>query len=189
MIREEQDKIWNELSEESRYHYRTEYKYRLEDSKREIEDPEEGGGDLTVLTSQIIADDLEKIFGKHNLRPGLTYEDICKKLSKEFTTVSVSYSSGKLMATKMDAIHKLLMVAKFFNINEDGSDWIPDFDDEDNEFYTLGIDPDDDSIKIIEVNINRTPTEIVYFRTKEIVEEAIQILGEDVIRTALTIKY
>lgn len=67
MNKQEQDRNWAELSEESKYHYQTEYKNRLEDSERDIEDPE-GGGDLTVLTSQYIAKDLEKIFGKHNLQ-------------------------------------------------------------------------------------------------------------------------
>lgn len=67
ITKQEQDNNWNELSEESKYHYKTEYKYRLEDSKREMEDPIEGGWDLTVFTSQQIAKDLEKIFGIHNL--------------------------------------------------------------------------------------------------------------------------
>ena len=178
MTKQEQDKLWAELSEESKCYYRTEYQNRLEDAKRDIEDPE-GGGDLTVLTSQAIADDLEKIFGSHNLKPALTYEDILK------------WANGKDLTKfhkKLEAIGDLMTVAKFLNRNEDGSDWVPDLEDKENaDGWSIRIY--DGKIGIYWVYFYGTIKEIVYFRTEELAQQAVQILGEDVVRTALTTKY
>lgn len=191
MTEQEQNRNWSFLSEESKYYYQTEYKNRLEDSKRKIVDSE-GGGDLTVLTSQYIADDLEKIFGKHNLQPSLTYADVENALFPEnrtgITSIEIPTFSDRHV-NKLVAINMLITTAKFLNKNEDGSDWVPDFDDENNEFYTISIDPYDDSVRIIDVNMQRVRTEIVYFRTKEIAQQTVRIIGEDVVMTALTIEY
>lgn len=189
MTREEQNKNWALLSEESKSHYRAEYKNRLEDSKREIEDPE-GGGDLTVLTSQYIADDLEKIFGKHNLQPTLTYEDVARELygsgineKGHFTTIPCI---GMKWDNKLQAIGRLLVVAKYLNKNVDGSDWMPDWENEDEPKWYLCIKQDNKINPYYMRNINWST---VYFRTKELAEQAAQILGEDVVRTALTTEY
>lgn len=209
MRTEEQDKLWALLSEESKYHYQTEYNNRLEDAKRNPE----GGGDLTVLTSQYIAEDLEKIFGKHNLQ-FLTYEDIANELftkkayccdfngkviyigcisSKHFDKlIEPNNCTSQKQVEKLLAINKLLNVAKFLNKNEDGSDWVPtieDWDDLNSDFFTFGIDPADNEVHVITVNKMRLATEIVYFRTKELAQQAVQILGEDVVITALTTEY
>ena len=208
MTKQEQDKNWALLSEESKYHYQTEYKNRLEDSKREIEDPE-GGGDLTVLTSRYIAEDLEKIFGKHNLQPSLTYQDVTRELFKNgaWQVAGREYPrefvfneganehyflncASEEQGQKLLAINKLLNAAKFLNKNEDGSDWVPDFSDPKQKKWYLIIDYNfNKKGKIrIEWKIN-FQSEIVYFRTDELAHQALRILGEDVVRTALTTKY
>lgn len=190
MTKQEQDKFWDLLSEESKSEYRAEYYNRLEDSKRDPVCPE-GGGDLTVFRSQTIVEELENMFGKHNLQPSLTYEDVVRELFKngawqideeylnsdEIIIPTFGFHcTSKKQVQKLEAINKLLNVAKFLNKNEDGSDWVPDFSDKSNEFYTLGIEP-------------YVPTEIVYFRTEEIAQQTVKIIGEDVVRIALTTKY
>lgn len=193
MTREEQDKLWADLSEESREAMRA--KYSLFSS---IDNPQNRG----------FCQGMANVFGKHNLQPSLTYEDVARELFEgksvyygiangEVQLETNSYNrltdydlcTSERQVLKNQAINQLLNVAKFLNKNEDGSDWKPDFSDENNEFYTLGIDPDDNSVRIIEVNMQRVPTEFVYFRTEELALQAIQILGEDVIRTALTTDY
>lgn len=135
-------------------------------------------------------EEYENIFGKHNLTLPLTYEDVKKSLfGSEAEYVTKEDCCTSMMRTKIEAIIMLLNTAKLLNRNEDGTDWVPDFSDENNEFYTLGIDPDDNSIRIFEVNMQRVPTEIVYFRSVEIAKQVVQILGEDIIKTALTTKY
>ena len=203
MTKQEQDKNWALLSEESKYHYQTEYKNRIKDSKREIEDPE-GGGDLTVLTSQYIADDLEKIFGKHNLQSSLTYEDVIKELFKNgaWQVAGREYPrefvfnegandhyflncASQKQSEKLVAINNLLNVAKFLNKNEDGSDWVPDWEDIYEQKYYPLIDNDGLQSAVTE-EMNHS---IVYFRTVELFDKAVKILGEDAIRTALMTGY
>lgn len=197
MTKQEQNKNWSLLSEESKYHYQTEYKNRLEDSEREIEDPE-GGGDLTVLTSQNIAKDLENLFGKHNLQSKLTYEDVVKELFKNGAWQPYDYKNGfcseedaeptyclnctsAKQAQKLLAINKLLNVAKFLNKNEDGTDWAPDWENEKQEKYSYDINCRG-KINIINVYVNNT---FVHFATPMLAKQAIEILGEEVIRTVL----
>lgn len=134
-----------------------------------------------------IQDRYISLFGKEQLQPQLTYDDVVKelfhKLREGVVRVEIPTFSEK-EAEKLIAIGKLLATAKFLN-----KDWKPDWSDENNEFYTLGIDPDDDSVRVIEVNIHRVPTEIVYFRTEELAKQAVAILGEDTVRMALTTEY
>ena len=150
------------------------------------------------------------LFGKENLQPKpLSYEDVVRELFKNGAwqfgdgymneeygyfdesaneTYNLNMTSRK-QAEKLLAINKLLNVAAYLNKKEDGTRWKPDFSDVNNEFYTLGIDPDDDSVRVIEVNMQRVPTEVVYFRTEELAKQAIQILGKDTVRLALTSDY
>lgn len=185
MTREEQDKNWAELSEESKYHYQIEYKNRLEDSKREIEDPE-GGFDLTVTTSQNIADDLEKVFGKHNLSPSLTYEDVERELFATRIEIDYRFATISYMGIKWDnkiqAIGKLLVVAKYLNRNEDGSDWVPNWEDMNEGIWYLCIYKN--KVEAHHTHTSLLNWSIVYFRTEELAKQAILILGEDVVRTA-----
>lgn len=167
MNKEQQDKLWNELSKEYKDYIRERY-LKLRD---------------TVATADCM---LIELFGSHNLNPKpLTYEDINAKLYEHKSNIIQFMNTTSIKhEKKINAINKLLEVAKYLN-----GDWKPDWNNEDNEFYTLGIDPDYNSVKVIEVNMQRVPTELVYFRTKELAEQAIQILGEETIRLALSCDY
>ena len=148
----------------------------------------------------LMCDKLEKIFNHENLQPlPLTYEDVARELFKDKRTVYIT-SEGKItdclqdytfpnpnnctskkQAEKLLAINRLLSVAKFLN-----KDWKPDWRDLNNEFYTLGIDPDTDEVRAISVNMQRVPTEVVYFWTENLAKQTVQILGPNVIRLALS---
>lgn len=161
MNKEQQDKIWNELSEESKEKVLARY------------------NEAKYYNDTKDIDCYEDLFGEHNLNlKPLTYYDIEKEVC------DIKGANYQKWVNKESAINKLLVVAKYLN-----EDWKPDWSDEGNEFYTLGIDPDDNSIKVIQVNTWRVSTEIVYFRTEELAKQAIQILGEETIRLALTTDY
>lgn len=84
--RELQDKLWQGLSEETQAEYREKYKFHLDDSKRDPKDNFGGGYDLTVLRSETIVEELETMFGRHNLNPKpkiRTWEDVKKYRPEE----------------------------------------------------------------------------------------------------------
>lgn len=179
MTEQEQDKFWAELSQGSRDRIKKEYR-------------------LASLNSveNITAQTYRNLFGEHNLEPTLTYEDISRELfgynnKEQYGTFYCPVFSEE-HCDKISAINALICVAKSLNKNEDGSDWeltIENWENADDDFYTLGIDPTDNEIHVIAVNKLRFATEIVYFRTEEIAQQAIRILGEECIRTALTTNY
>lgn len=138
-----------------------------------------------------------QLFGKENLQPQpLTYEDVARELFKDsaleadfykseyaFDTYPLNCTSQK-QAEKLLAINKLLNVAKFLN-----KDWKPDFEDKDeiNKVWSLGID--EGIIRAYYVDKYGAIAEIVFFRTKALTEQAVQILGEDTVRLALDSNY
>lgn len=189
MNKQEQDKLWNDLSREKQLIIKQLYKGYSQ-------------GDLSAEKC------FETIFGEHNLKPSLTYEDVAIALYEEKTgyvfdehDLIKEFNFGncglplplncttKRQAEKICAINKLLNVAKFLNKNEDGSDWVPDWKDceyypSESKWYFLICDG--------EILIKRDDiscSALVYFRTRELAGQAIQILGEDVIRTALITEY
>lgn len=85
MERNEQDKLWSQLSEETKLEYIEKYKFHLAESKREMK-CKDGGYDLTVLRSNTIVDELINMFGFHNLNPlppePKTWEDVEKTYPK-----------------------------------------------------------------------------------------------------------
>lgn len=176
--REEQDKLWDELSQESRDRIKKEY-------------------GLAILNSveNITAKTYEDLFGKHNLQVLITYKDVASYLfgcdnEKQYGSFCCPvFSEGH--CDKLSAINALLCVAKFLNKNEDGSDWVPDFSDENQPKWHLYIDYIRNEKGRIMTSWRKRffRSEIVYFRTEELAELAIQILGEDCILTALTTKY
>lgn len=138
---------------------------------------------------------------KHNLQPSLTYEDVVRELRKAmigFVDKRQEYFTSIKQSKKEYAIHKLLNVAKYLNKNEDGSDWVPDWKNNEEEKWSIRIIWDKNNKPVIKVGfyfgtadgtIGHCNNTFVYFRTKKLAEQAIQILGETVIRTALTTEY
>lgn len=178
MISQEQDKRWADLSENSKKFILERYDW-LKNQRSIAVDIH------SHREYQLGINEWEEMYGSHNLnQKPLTYEDVDMTVFQgKPELLSIPYK-GEIWRRKIKAISNLLVVAKSLN-----EGWKPDWKDEDNKFYTLGIDPYDNSIKIIEVNTCGMSTEVVYFRTKEIAQQAIQILGEDVVRMALTMEY
>lgn len=177
MTKQEQDKLWAELSEESKERIRCNYntlQIGLSSGLLEDENFAEQVGRIK---------ELECMFGEHNLKPALTYEDVAKELGtgdfKEFNN-------------KLEAIGKLMVVAKFLNKNEDGSDWVLNWKkitEYEDEIAGIGMDRIYNEVRVFPVNPDRISTEPVYFRTEELAQQAVQILGKDVVMAALTTKY
>ena len=171
MARYEQNIRWGDLSKEEQKSARRIYKHltRLLDTAKSN----------TQTEHNIMAFALEHTFGSHNLKPKLTYEDVVKELGT---------GTFKEFNKKLEAIGKLMAVAKYLNKNKDGSDWVPDWEkvhDDKERIYGIGIDPSDNNeVRVFRVNPERLTTEVVYFRTEALAKQAIEILGEDVIRTA-----
>ena len=67
MTREEQNKLWNDLPEEQKKEYREEFQQESELEYRT-------GYSYGVICT------LEELFGQHNLKPALTYEDVAREL-------------------------------------------------------------------------------------------------------------
>lgn len=129
--------------------------------------------------------ELENIFGKANLQPKpLTYEEVARELfgtgiNDKSHCAAVPFM-GMRWSNKIQAIGRLLVVARFLN-----KDWKPDWENGEEDKFYIGIDNSENK-KLIIKKAWYGQYEIVYFRTVELAEQAIQILEEDIIRLALT---
>lgn len=131
----------------------------------------------------------------------LTYEDVAKKLFyNNINTYCISdigsvlsYKCGstyiypnncvsKKQAEKLLAINKLMNVAKYLN---DG--WQPNWINEEEGKYYIQIDNICNDLHIDCTGLFNDS--IVYFKTEELAEQAIEILGEETIRLALSTDY
>lgn len=87
--------------------------------------------------------------------------------------------TSKEQAKKLLAINQLMNVAKYLN---DG--WKPDWNNYEEKKYTLCFDNSNPEIFIdVDYSIIRS---IVYFKTGELAQKAIDILGEETIKLALS---
>lgn len=127
----------------------------------------------------------------------LTYDDIAKELfeSKEtfwmghndvsstgggagFAYADVDNCTSEKQVEKLIAINKLMNVAKYLNGN-----WKPNFEENTPKYYI----ENNQHLKLIKIDYTcRNIYSIVYFKTEELAEQAIEILGEDTIRLALS---
>ncbi len=131
----------------------------------------------------------------------LTYEDVAKELFK-FGTSYYTVSTGKIIKTinncyyadpntaasekqleKLLAINKLMNVAKYLN-----GDWKPDWNNPcENKYYIYMVRG---CVKIdrlcISPNSSISNHATVYFKSKELAQQAIDILGKDTICLALS---
>lgn len=119
----------------------------------------------------------------------LTYDDIAKELfegeNRYITTFTclkgwkdVICTSPK-QAEKLIAINKLLNVAKYLN-----GEWCPNWQDADERKYFIYICPRDCYIGVKSATVHMS--DIVYFKSEELAKHAIEILGEETIKTALS---
>lgn len=110
------------------------------------------------------------------IKKELTYNDVIKKL-KFNTNVNTKCTSGK-QGEKLFAINNLMNVAKYLN---DG--WYPDWEEHNNEFKWY--------INLYHSTIDIRYTthyngSFVYFKSEELAQQAIEILGEETIKLALS---
>lgn len=124
----------------------------------------------------------------------ITYEDIVKELFKNKTAYYISSDNVKMFCTdcysfndvnnlysikqgeKLIALTKLINVAKYLN-----GDWKPDFEKSKCAYF---IEEHYDNIKIVNYCCLNSGTPC--FKSEELAKQAIDILGEEIIRIALS---
>lgn len=131
------------------------------------------------------------------IKKKLTYEDVARalfedkeicyinavgyvtkgKVEKEYV-LDPNICTSKKQAEKLIAINKLMNVAKYLN-----GDWCPNWN-EGNPKYFIGIKHTENIITI--GCSNYYSYGIIYFESKELAQQAIEILGEETIRLALS---
>lgn len=123
------------------------------------------------------------------IKKAMTYDDVARELFKDknryITTFSclkggkdVTCTSSK-QAEKLIAINKLMNVAKYLN-----GDWKPNWEEADEKKYFIYICPRDCYTSVKSATIHMS--DIVYFKSEELAKQAIKILGEETIKTALS---
>lgn len=166
MNKEEQDKLWNELSKETKEACREKYKFHLSDSQK-------------CLRSEIIVKELELMFGSHNIKT-LTYDDVIEKMADDKVIINGDTYHSLKQFEKESAIHKLLNVAKYLN-----GDWQPDWNNTTELKYFIGLSND----KLSTSFVYSYRSMDVYFRSAKLAKQAIEILGEYTIKLALSTDY
>lgn len=121
---------------------------------------------------------INEIKERLNKNEKLNYTQIEAKVGVKFFNTSLIITSEK-HSKKLEAINKLMNVAKYLN-----GDWKHDmhFDVYADWKYTFEIV---NHSKLVIAN-HLYIKSIVYFKTEELARQALEILGEDVIRTALS---
>lgn len=119
----------------------------------------------------------------------LTYGDVAEELFKDRLKYchifkvkeewAIHECTSQRQAEKLLSINKLLNVAKYLN-----GEWLPNWKEADEKKYFIYICPRDcyTSVKSATVHMS----DIVYFKSEELARQAIEILGEETIKTALS---
>ena len=116
---------------------------------------------------------------KFKKKKSLDYFEILNSYDIETTSLLTPYANNKYLK-KLNAINKLMLVAKYLN---DG--WIPDFENADISKYYLYVYEN----KVIISSTYVTSIAIVYFKSKELAQQAIDILGEELIKIIFEDEY
>lgn len=112
----------------------------------------------------------------------LTYEDVARELFSDNNAYYANYKcASEKQAEKLLAINRLMNVAKYIN---DG--WQPDWHNCNESKYYIEILHNDE---ICVTFLAALKGGDIYFKSKELAEKAIEILGEDTIRLALCTDY
>ena len=110
------------------------------------------------------------------------YLDLSGKI--RFGTITTSFKdlnncTSRKQAEKLLAINQLMNVAKYLNGN-----WKPSWENDNERKYLIVLDKDNNKIGIDwNTFVNKG---IVHFKTKELAQKAIEILGEEIIKLALS---
>lgn len=131
------------------------------------------------------------------IKKNMTYEDVSKELFENkwsyyvmgngcigncflrTSFINNNNCTSREQTEKLIAINKLLNVAKYLN-----GEWLPNWKEADEKKYFIYICPRDcyTSVKSATVHMS----DIVYFKSEELARQAIEILGEETIKTALS---
>lgn len=122
----------------------------------------------------------EKLF----LNKGIFFIDISGNIDYYKCNLLSNYKypnncTSEKQAKKLIAINKLMNVAKYLN-----SDWKPDWCNVDEEKYFIYHCKRDSYISVKSATIHIS--DIVYFKSEDLARQAIEILGEDTIKLALS---
>jgi uncharacterized protein YpuA (DUF1002 family) len=120
---------------------------------------------------------VNKIKEELNKPKKITFKNVQDFVYSNYTNVSLTATSTK-QAHKLEAINKLMNTAKYLN-----GDWKNDggFEIKDDWRYTYNIGREG---LFIDHNLNIKS--FVYFKTKELAQQALEILGEETIKLALS---
>lgn len=110
----------------------------------------------------------------------VTLMDIVNKYDNEFGIPVKVLATSNAHMCKIIAINSLMIVAKYLNYG-----WIPDFRyGKSNYFLSI------DSEGTLQINSSHYYNDsLEYFKSEELAQQAIDILGEDTIRVALSVNY
>lgn len=128
----------------------------------------------------------------------LTYKDIAKELflnndayyidnigeikKAESYPFNINNCTSKKQAEKLLAINKLMNVAKYLN---DG--WQPDWNDKEEGKHYISLEHVNNSLSIDCTGLFQENN--IYFKSEELAQQAIEILGEETIKLALCTDY
>ena len=139
--------------------------------------------ELKETTAKTYYDIAEELFGEEKESWCIIGDSIPCVLTSALFDIpdkAVRCTSHK-QTQKVIAINCLLNVAKYLN-----GEWKTDWDDASEPKFSFFIDPTNDLAIVTEYDKLH---HIVYFRTKKLAKRAIDILGEDTIRLALSTDY
>lgn len=147
------------------------YKTIMETKELKIQVPE--GYEIDKENSTFECVKFKKI--KNTIR----YEDIEHKLANAWDSRSViSVASSDKQASKVIAINKLLNVAKYLN-----GEWKPNWKENSRKYYIKYSDINNEFYVECSLSIHSS---VSYFKSEELARQAIEILGEETIKTALS---
>lgn len=108
----------------------------------------------------------------------ISYQDVLKELGEPSMT-TIFYNSVNHLY-KIEALNKLIFVAKYLN-----NGWVPDFNSYESGKFFIGVECD----KIYINHVYTRYSHIIYFKSEELAQQAIKILGEETIKLALSHNY
>lgn len=113
----------------------------------------------------------------------VSYEDVIHKLNDDaigvYTSLPRTFITSSKQSGKLLAINKLMNVAKYLN-----GEWHPNWSDSVESKYHIRCNYTCNVLQIGEAIMQCS--DIVYFKSEELARQAIEILGEETIRLALS---
>lgn len=102
-------------------------------------------------------------------------EETWEEIYNEYLNENNNLHSVNTVEVKISAIKKLLITAKYLN-----GDWKPDWNNGNIEKHGISL-----LNSAVYISMEQERRAVCYFKTQELAQRAIDILGEDTIRTAL----